>query len=526
MRLYRYMIAAAIVLQTSASITAQNTKQDTLYVRYDDRFKANEVIPLGYVDSIEIGSSTMKIYDATKSLGYTSKTYTSLIPLEASDMMLKNPGAWLAKPNTYSGTDYMNDAATSGYNFKHSMESDHYAVFWDVRYGEDPSYIKHPDTDFVASAYNILDVAERCWNKYVELGFINPRSTILNKYKIQLYVPYQWEWRADASGDWTTNGERTGLGHFNPWAATARGGHTIAHEVGHTYQYLTHVDCGDNHGFDYGYGVNASGGNGWWESCADWQAYKVFPDRQFTDNEYYNQYIGLCHLNFMHEDNRYPNCFMQDWWVMKHGTDFIGRMWRESIRPEDPIEAYMRMCGLTLAQFTEEQMEGVMRMATWDIDGVREAAAHRIGGFPTDLHKAAGTTNTWEVDSAYCPQNFGFNIINMNSTRTAGLEVKAHFKGIAGANGYRKISVSQAGWRYGFVAYTTDKQRVYGTVCSDAEGTATLVLPEKCSRVFFVVMGAPKTYWRHPWDDNANNDEQWPYQVTFENINIAGQSNK
>ena len=524
MTLYKDIIAAALVLQAGSQIAAQNQQEDTLYIRYDDRFKANGTMLLGFADSIEIGSSSMKVYDTTKTLGYTTKTYSSLIPTDACDMMWTNPGAWLAKPNTYSGTNYMNDAATSGYNFKHSMESDHYAVFWDVRYGENPSSIKHPDNGSVASAYNILDVAEQCWNKYVELGFINPRSTILNKYKIQLYVPYQSEWRADASGDWTTNGERTGLGHFNPWAATARGGHTIAHEVGHTYQYLTHVDCGNDHGFDYGYGANASGGNGWWESCADWQAYKVFPSRQFTDGEYFEQYISMCHLNFMHEDNRYPNCFMQDWWVMKHGKDFIGRMWRESVKPEDPIEAYMRMCGLTLEQFTEEQMEGVMRMATWDIDGVRDAAANRIGQFPTGMQQVPNTY-TWQVTSAKCPQNFGFNIINMNNVTTEGVEVKAHFKGIAGADGYRSINVSQAGWRYAFVAYTRDKQRVYGTVQSAAEGTATLTVPANCARIFFVVMGAPKTYWRHPWDDNVNNDEQWPYQVTFENTNLMGHSN-
>ena len=30
-------------------------------------------------------------------------------------------------------------------------------------------------------------------------------------------------------------------------------------------------------------------------------------------------------------------------------------------------------------------------------------------------------------------------------------------------------------------------------------------------------MGAPTQYWRHLWDDDASNDEQWPYEVTFEN---------
>ena len=524
MKRYRYILAALLTLHTSLQLSAQ----DTLYIRYDDRFKANGILDLGYADSIEIGSTSMKVYDVNKNLGFSNKTYSSLIPVDGADMMFKNPGRWLVHPSTYSGTNYMNDNATSGYNFKHHQESEHFAVFWDARFGNDPSHIQYPGDGNITSASYVLGIGERCWEKYVELGFVVPGSSTTDKYKVQLYIPYQTEWRADASGTTGTNGELTGIGHFNPWAANARGGHTIAHEVGHTFQFLTHADCGWNHGFDYGYGDNASGGNGWWESCANWQAYKVFPERQFTDGEYFEAHLTQHHHHLLSELWRYENCFVQDWWCMMHGTDFIGRLWRESIRPEDPIEAYMRLNGMTLQEFANEQMLGFMHMCTWDIDGVRNYArsANRIGAHHTYLHKASGTTNTWEVDAAYCPENFGYNIINMNNTRTAGVEVKAHFKGIAGADGYRKIKVAQAGWRYAFVAYTTDQQTVYGDICSDPEGTATLILPEKCSRVFFVVMGAPKTYWRHPWDDDTSNDEQWPYQVTFENINIAGQTNK
>ena len=36
-------------------------------------------------------------------------------------------------------------------------------------------------------------------------------------------------------------------------------------------------------------------------------------------------------------------------------------------------------------------------------------------------------------------------------------------------------------------------------------------------------MGAPTSYWKHPWDDNVTNDEQWPYQVTYENTNLLGE---
>jgi hypothetical protein len=254
-----------------------------------------------------------------------------------ADMLFKHPGRYLLKPNTYSGTNYENANATSGYNFAHSLESEHFAVFWDVRYGSNPKSIKFPTRGEVANAYDVLDVAEKCWKCYVEdLGFIVPGTSTTDKYKIQLYIPYQAEWRADASG---TDGQeangtwsRTGLGHFNPWAATARGGHTIAHEVGHTFQYLVSADLGtDGAGhMDRGWRWGWGGGNdnGWWESCADWQAYQIFPDRQFTDGEYFEQHLDNHHLNMLHEDWRYACCYIHDWWAMKHGRSFIGRMWR------------------------------------------------------------------------------------------------------------------------------------------------------------------------------------------------------
>lgn len=507
-------------LSTAATVQAQ----EKLWVRYDDRFKANGEISLENVDSIEVRNTSFRLYNPTLGLGYSTKTYTQLVPVDAADMMFTDPGRYLLKPDTYGGTDYMNEKATSGYNFAHSVETEHYAVFWDVRYGNDPKKIQYPGDGNVANANTVASICEKCWDKYVELGFLVPGQSTTDKWKIQLYIPYQKDWRADASGTYGVGGGRTGIGHFNPWAANARGGHTVAHEVGHTFQYLVSADLDDNHGFKYGYGNNASGDNGWWESCADWQAYKVFPDRQFTDGEYFEQYMNKSHLNFMHEDMRYDNCFFQDWWCDRHGKDFIGRIWRESQRPEDPIEAYMRICGLTLEEFTAEQFDGCMHLATFDIDAVRSAAANKVNNanpYPNRLTKVSGTTDTWQVEPNFCPQNFGFNVTNMKNV-SGGTEIKANFKGIVGTAGYRIIRKVSAGWRFGFVALKGNGERVYSEVGSATyqtpEGSVTLTVPSGCKKIYFVVMGAPTNYWRHPWDGDTSNDEQWPYQVQFEKI--------
>lgn len=499
---------------------AKAAAQDTLWVKYDNRFTANKNYVIRNADSLEFRMNdrngaypVLRLYNTNFSKGYTEYRLQTLFGDSqfAGTIMFGNPGRILWHPSTYSGNNYMND--NSRWSFSRSMESEHFVVFWEKGFGSDPTkaqtYRFNPKT--------VLQNAEKIWDTYVtQLGFLVPGRSTTDTYKIQLYVLYQSEWRADASG---VDG-KMGIGHMSAGAIGARGGHTVAHEIGHTFQYLVSADLGQQHGYNYGYGEGASGGNGWWESCANWQAYKVYPERQFTDGEYFEGHLPKCHLNLLHEDWRYENCFVQDYWCMKHGQDFIGRLWRESNKPEDPVETYKRLNKLSQDQLCDEFYEGFARMATWDIDGIRDRASHRIGQHQSHLTRT--DEGAWRVDAAYCPQNYGYNIINLNAA-TGGTVVKAHFKGIAGADGYRKINVGKAGWRYGFVAYTQDGQTVYGETARDKEGTATLTLPDGCQRLFFVVMGAPTEHWRHPWDDNAQNDEQWPYEVTFEGTDLYGQ---
>ena len=139
--------------------------QDTLWVRYDNRFQRNVEQDITNVDSIEVKSSQLRLFSPT-----ATKTVT--VTPDKATVMFTNPGRYLLKPNTYSGTNYENQKATQGYNFAHSVESEHFVVFWDVRFGDNPTRIKHPNNGSVANAYNVLDIAERCWDVYVnDLGF-------------------------------------------------------------------------------------------------------------------------------------------------------------------------------------------------------------------------------------------------------------------------------------------------------------------------------------------------------------------
>ena len=338
--------------------------QDSLWVRYDNRFQKNVGVSIANADSIEVKTSQVKVYNAN------GTTRTLSTTAGKSTVVLANPGRYLLKPTTYSGTNYENQNATSGYNFDHSLESEHFVVFWDVRYGSNPDKIQYPGDGNVAKAREVLNIAEKCWKMYAnELGFVKEGSSVTDKYKIQLYIPYQTDWRADASGvegqeaDGTWS--KTGIGHFNPWAVAARGGHTVAHEVAHTFQYLVSADLGETHGYKWGFNGDGWGDCGWWESCADWQAYQIFPDRQFTDGEYFEQHLNAHHLNLLHEDWIYACCYIQDWWCMKYGRDFIGRLWRASNKSEDPVQTYKRMNGnMSQEQFCNELIDQQVRYNT------------------------------------------------------------------------------------------------------------------------------------------------------------------
>ena len=500
--LKRIFLASVFILTSILNSFAQ----DTLWIKYDDRFTANKADYIGNCDSIVFKRGLMYLH---RTPGEKVKKVSKQYVLNG-EYTFENPGRWLYKPSYWSNNNFSNSA--SRWCFERSMESEHFVVFWEPGFGLDPT---KATGGYAFNPAKLLRDGERYYEVYAnELGFLKVGESTTDKVKIMMFVYYQEDWKAEGSG----YDHKVGSFNVNPWAISSREGVTVAHEIAHTFQYLVKCDLGEPHGFDYGYGDGATGGNGWWESCANWQAYKAYPNLQFVHDEYFNAHLDQHHLNMLHEGWRYQNCFMQDWWCMKHGMDFIGRLWREARRPEYPIEAYMRLNNLTLEQFNEEMYEGFARMATWDIDHIREKAKHRLGQHRNRLVATTvnGDADWWEVDKNFCPQNYGYNI-NRIKTAPAGTVIKAQFKGNAGATGYRKINLDKAGWRYGFVALTKDGERIYSPVQSDPNGTAEITVPENVDKMWFVVMGAPTEYWRHPWDDNESNDEQWPYLVKFEN---------
>lgn len=504
---------AFLCLLSTLTIQAQHTiygvKRSGAFVQNKQKFELNEG------DALEF--QNMRYYTVDKEGARQGYLYTT-----ADTFYVEDPGIGVYRPNYLRNNNF--DDEKSQYCWSRSKQSDHFVVFWEPEFGSDPTQAPEP---YTFNPDDLLERAEKAFVVYTtQLGFSKlGNSKTLDSNKIIMLVHYTDVWRATGSGV----DNRVGTLDVNPAAANTT--ITTAHEIGHTFQYIVGCDEGTQHGWRYGFGPNASGGCGWWESCAQWQAFKVYPEQQFTST-WANPW-KYAHLNLLHEEWRYYNFFVQDYWCELHGADFIGRLWKESTYPEDPVETYQRMNNASQADFCRDMYNYATRAITWDIEALRTAGRRYTDRFETSLHNAGD--GWWQVDSAQCPQNYGFNVIRLR-VPAAGTVVKASFKGIAGAKGYRAYQVDKAGWRYGFVALQSDGTRVYGDMYADAEGTAEMTIPAETTNLWFVVSGAPTEHFRHAWemgtDEFGNdvhtpatlsNDEQWPYQVRFTGTNLPGQ---
>ncbi|GAB1415756.1 hypothetical protein MASR2M117_11620 [Paludibacter sp.] len=408
----------------------------------------------------------------------------------------------------------------NAWSYQRSKQSRNWIVFWEKGYGDDINSLTCGN--FTLNINALLNVAENCFDYYTDsLKFIKRGSSKTDQYKMVIRVRYTTDWEASGSGV----AETIGLLTLTAWSAN-NPGHTVAHEVAHCFQYQVRCDSGGkNNGWRYGFGGEA--GNGWWEQCAQWQGFKIYPNQQFTDGRF-NGYMNTAHKHILHETPRYDNFFIQDYWVYLHGLDFIGRLWNESQYPEDPVEAYKRINNITQNQFNDEMYMCGARFATWDVPRLKAIGANYFNARPQPAMTKT-EDNAWLISPSVCLENYGHNIIKLNAP-TSATRVSVYFEGKAGIDGYRKNYVTQAGWRYGFVALLKDGTRVYSDMGSASyleqpNSAIHFDCPANCDKLWLVVSGAPKSHWQHAWDGNDDNDEQWPYQVKFNNTNRLGSPN-
>jgi len=411
-------------------------------------------------------------------------------------------------PNEYKEMDFNNK--NSAWSYARSSQSEHFIVFWDLKYGSDNPGSQNVPEKYRVDLVDLLKKAESFYQinvntlKFAELG-----KSKLDKYKMLIFLYYQDEWRATGSG----YDDTIGALWINPQAVQPVGS-VLAHEIGHCFQYQVFCDQGGQTGFRYGFGGKPN--NGFWEQTAQWQSFQSYPSEAFTSYNF-GVYMDNAHRHINHEGQRYASYFIHYYWASKHGIDIIGRIWRGAIKPEDPIEAYMRLTGINVKQLNDEIYDAATKFATWDIPSIKTLGADFIGKQPYEFDKL--TDGSFQVKYARCPGTTGYNLVPLKIP-AAGTVLNAQFTGLANASGYNQVDASRAGWRYGYVALLNNGTRLYSNMFEGTNGNATFTMPADCSKLWFVVSGAPKTYTQHGWDDDNSNDDQWPYKVKFTNTTL------
>ena len=454
------------------------------------------------------------------------------------------PGTW--NDGFEKGPDNMlrSDAKWSWFR---SKQSEHFFVFWEAGFGSDPNSSDLPEGMRV-DIDDLLQKAEQFYKTNVttlKMAETGQGKSMLDKYKMEIYLLYQTEWLATGSGYDNTIGALW----VNPSTCQPVGS-VIAHEIGHSFQYQVSADkllTGEGHetdygmdcGFRYGFGPNGRGGCAYWEQCAQWQSFQDYPEVTFYDSFYAWQ--QNFHRHFNHEWMRYASVYFQYYFTEKHGIEAYGRIWKESKFPEDPLQTYMRLyCGNDLQTFYDDYAEYAQKVLTYDFKAIHSYADDNAKAFKTQMFKVG---DKFRPAYSACPGTTGFNAIQLN-VPAAGTTVKASLAAlpvgsvlaaddpgeqkngdnqvVGNVKKYNSQSNKTANYRFGFVAIKNGEAIEYGKLTKGAEGEAEMTVPAGTDKLYLLVVATPDTYNRHEWNDDESDDEQWPYEVSFSGTGVSG----
>ncbi len=435
-----------------------------------------------------------------------------------------------------------------------SKESENFICYWDKYYEKEPTKVTgfyNVDID------DLLKKAESFYALNVgKLAFCDEAKSKVSKYKMMILVNHTETWTCYGGGyDFTI-----GALWLNP-STCKPVGHSVAHEVGHSFQYMCYSDIGGHSGFHDPIGV----GSTFWEQTAQWQANQSYPELKWDQS--WNLFKISHNMAMTHEWHRYQSYWWHYYLTEKYGIDFIGKIWRHKMSTAaDANEVFMSLMNYDATQLYKEYFDYAMKMATIDLDVARKEAKNYIGTYAYNYIPLGGTKH--QVAYSSCPQATGFNIIPL-AVPEAGTEISTEFtslKNLAplaaddpkqyfnGADIFTLKSkkyynstanYSKRGFRLGYVALLNDGTRQYFSEDSVycAEGgtgsrscTLSFKVPENVDRLFMVVSPAPSIYYQHKWDKddekdittfdaNISNDDQWPYTVEFTGSNILGAPN-
>ena len=429
-----------------------------------------------------------------------------------------------------------------------SVESDNVVIFWDKGYGS-----QLPSQSPAAYRVDEQDLLNKCEAFYDleinQLGFVDPETTNLRNYKVMVLLNHTTDWVCYGGGyDFEVSALWLGPSACQPV------GHSVAHEVGHSFHYMCYADAsGNKHTSSsvLGTGFHLPVGNGQaiWEQTAQWQANQSYPELMFSQS--INVFRDSHNLAFSHEWHRY-----QSYWFLYFLCQYydniqtVGQVWRQPMTgAKDFNQALMALKGLDAEGLFRLYYDYAARCATWDFDACVPYRDAYIGDL--NYRCAAIGDHQYQVALSSAPQSSGFNVIPLQVPET-GTEVTVHFTALPGGsplaeadpaelmNGEAHLSKvnrtsyirntisTQRAFRLGFVALMSDGTRRYfqedSLYCkTNQEVTEDVVMtvPQGTQRLWMVVVPAPKQYVQHQWKESQTNAEHWPYRFEIEGTDIS-----
>lgn len=444
--------------------------------------KKNESKESGHVGTVSITNSS-------------NNTITKFI-FDQKEKELKLPkGLTEQEPEEYYNKD-------SKYNIYHMAEGPNVAVLYDSRWGDNPE----ADPKLPLDRKKAVEYAEDIYTWLIDVaGFANWTTSKAAQYKIVVFVRYE---NSTAGSSWgTSDVAAASVGQAGIMKTNKHGvPGVLQHEMTHCFQYIAQRDGAQ--GF--------TGSSAIYEMTAQWSLCQRWADWPDLEYSHFKPFMQNTHKAFLHEDNAYHAPYVLIYWEYKHPL-MVSRVWKENEKGvTDPVETYKHLANLTQEEFNDDMFECVSRFVTWDIPHLKEANAKHIDKHQYKLKEISASK--FQAHPETCPQNYGYNCIKLKAP-AAGKTVAIDFKGNIGLNGYKIKNGVYKGWRYGFVALKENGERIYGEVNKEDSKRITFTVPEGGIKyLWFVVMGAPTTHWKHlkPSDNGGvadNND--WPYEFTL-----------
>lgn len=432
-----------------------------------------------------------------------------------------------------------------------SVESDNVIVFWDKGYGS--TLPSKSATAYRVDEQDLLKKCEEFFDLEInKLGFVDPVKSNLAKYKVMVLLNHTTDWVCFGGGyDFEVSALWLGPSACKPV------GHSVAHEVGHSFHYMCYAEHSKHQDSDTdntGFHLACGNGQAIWEQTAQWQAAQSFPELMFDQS--ISVFRKSHNYAFSHEWHRYQSYWFH-YYLCQHYGDLttVAQVWNQPMTGQsrglatDFNQALMKLKGLDATGLYRLYYDYAARCATWDFDACAPYRDAYVGDFEYRCVKTAD--KTYQVALASTPQSTGFNVIPLQVPQ-AGTDVTLHFTALKGdaplaKNDPAEMMGGETSWtstsrtsyiradnylyrafRLGYVALMQDGMRryfnadsLYCTGFTEKTADVTMTVPEGVSRLWFIVSPAPKTYKQHLWKEQAANAEHWPYRFSVEGTDLG-----